>query len=311
MTGTRNWLMALVLPAMLVGCASNPTKSGGDGSEPSAFDGLYDGDERVAHEAGAASDISVQELIERGDQALRKGKIDEALFEYVKALELGGNNADLLNKVGGIQTMKGNLPLAERAYRMSIAVAPENAVSHEALGLLMLQRRNHREASEHLVKAVALDPDRWRSLDGLGLIEDLKGNSAQALEYYNKALTIAPNSPQVHNNIGYSQYLSGNWVAALKHFRLALNYEPQFTRAWHNIGLVYTRQGDYDAALASFQRVMSKPEAYNDVGYFCMMNGEYGKASIYLQKAIETSPAYYPKAHDNLEKLQKLKNKSG
>jgi len=311
MTRTGNWLLVLALPAMLLGCVSNPAKETQENSDPSAYDGLYDGDERIAHEAGTPSDLPVQELILRGDQAFRKGDIDDALFEYVKALEIGGENADLLNKVGGIQTLKGNLPLAEKAYRMSIALAPENAVSHEGLGLIMLGQHNHKAAGEHLDKAVILDPNRWRPMNGLGLIEDLKGNSAQALEYYNTALAIAPKSPQVHNNIGYSHYLAGNWDEALKHFRLALNYEPQFKRAWQNTGLVYTRQGNYDAALTSFQRVMGKPEAYNNVGYFCMMNGEYGKASVFLQKAIDASPAYYPKAHDNLEKLKKLKNNSG
>ncbi|MEA2079852.1 MAG: hypothetical protein U9P00_08350, partial [Pseudomonadota bacterium] len=116
MTRTGNWLLVLALPAMLLGCVSNPAKETQENSDPSAYDGLYDGDERIAHEAGTPSDLPVQELILRGDQAFRKGDIDDALFEYVKALEIGGENADLLNKVGGIQTLKGNLPLAEKAY---------------------------------------------------------------------------------------------------------------------------------------------------------------------------------------------------
>lgn len=304
-------MLVLVLPLVLAGCAANPSKDEQAGKDSSAYGNLYDGDERVAHEAGSKSDASVQEVIQKGDQALARGEIDEALFNYVKALQLGGESADLLNKVGGIHTLNGNLAMAARAYRMSIEADPENALPHEGLGLIMLRERDHGEAAEQLAKAVALDPNRWQSLNGLGLIEDLKGNSAQALEYYSKALAIAPKSPRVHNNLGYSHYLAGNWVAALKHFRLALNYNPQFTKAWSNIGLVYTRQGDYDAALEAFQHVMSKPEAYNDVGYFCMMNGEYGKASLYLQQAIETSPAYYKKAHENLDKLKQLKKKAG
>lgn len=312
MKQTGNWLLVLALPAILLGCASHPAKDTRENGDSNTYGNLYDGDERIAHEAGAPADVTVQDLILRGDQSFRNGEIDDALFEYVKALEIGGKDADLLNKIGGIHTLKGNLPLAEDSYRMSIAIDPENAVSHEGLGIVLLRgHNNHKEASEHLSKAVSLDQTRWRSLNGLGLVEDLKGNSAQAHEYYNKALEIAPKSPQVHNNIGYSYYMISNWDEALKHFKLALNYEPRFDRAWQNIGLVYARQGNYDAALTSFQRVMGKPEAYNNIGYSCMMNGEYNDASVFLQKAIDESPAYYPKAHNNLDKVRKLKNNSG
>lgn len=308
---TRNLLLILALPVLLLGCATNPSKEPRADSEPSEYDELYDGDARIAHEAGSPSDLPVQEIIIRGDQAFRRGDIDNALFEYVKALEIGGENADLLNKVGGIHTLKGNLPLAERAYHMSIAIDSDNAVSHEGLGLLLLRQQKYKEAAEHLNQAVFVNPNSWRSLNGLGLIEDLKGNREQAVEYYSKALEIAPRSPQVHNNLGYSHYLGGNWDEALKHFKMALNHDSQFKRAWNNIGLLYARQGKYDAAVTSYQRVMDKAEAYNNVGYVCMINGEYAKAGRYFQMAIDASPAYYPKAHSNLEKVRKLRKQIG
>ena len=311
MVQKRNLFLILALPVFLFGCATNPSKDTRADSEPSEYEGLYDGDARIAHEAGSPSDLPVQEIIIRGDQAFRNGDIDNALFEYVKALEVGGENADLLNKVGGIQTLKGNPQLAERAYRMSVAVDPDNAVSHEGLGLLLLRQKNYKEAAEHLNQAVIANPNSWRSLNGLGLIEDLKGKREQALEYYNKALVIAPRSPQVHNNLGYSHYLAGNWDDALKHFKMALNHDSKFKRAWNNIGLLYARQGKYDAAVTSYRRVMNNAEAYNNVGYICMINGEYAKASRYFQMAIEASPTYYPKAHNNLEKVRKLQKQLG
>ena len=309
----NKYLIAVIgLTMTLGGCASNPTRD----SSADNYSELYDGEMKVAHEAGQHGTTS-EEAIANGDRALAEGNTDRAMFEYVQALELSGGDSGILNKIGGIHMRLGNPVLAARAYSLSLKLDPENPAALEGAGLLFLRERSYEDAKRHLTVALERDPLRWQSLNGLGMLADLDGDHAQAAAYYRQALAIPPEVEQqpdnaiLLNNLGYSFYLSGDWQQALQYFQQALNYNPDFERAWQNLGLVYTREGEYDRALDAFRRVMDKPEAYNNIGFVCMINQDYDEAAHFFQKAIKLSPTYYVKAHENLDRVNRLRGKDG
>lgn len=309
----NKYLIAVIgLTMALGGCASNP----GRDSEADNYSGLYDGEMQVAHEAGQHGTTS-EEAIANGDRALAEGNTDRAMFEYVQALELSGGDSGLLNKIGGIHMRLGNPALAARAYSLSLKLDAENPAALEGAGLLFLRERRYEDAKRHLTVALERDPLRWQSLNGLGMMADLDGEHTQAVAYYRQALTIPPEVEQqpdkavLLNNLGYSLYLAGDWQQALQYFHQALNYDPDFERTWQNLGLVYTRKGEYDRALDAFRRVMDKPEAYNNIGFVCMINQDYDAAAHFFQKAIKLSPTYYVKAHENLDRVNRLRGKDG
>jgi Flp pilus assembly protein TadD len=304
----KKLLVILILNAVMSGCAMNPARDAS--TDDANYKHLYTGDMRVAHEAGFALKTTTEESIAQADQALRKGERDEALFKYVKALESGGGNADVLTKVAALHALNGDLPMAESAYQEALKLEPDHMLALEGLGLMALQLKNNDAAKLYLEKATVANAQSWRSQNGLGLILDLQGRHMEAVQYYKKALAIQPAAPQLHNNIGYSYYLVGDLNQALDHFRIALDYDPDYERAWHNIGLVYARQGEYNSALTAFRRVMNTAEAYNNVGYVCMINGKYGEAEAFLKQAIKHSEAYYPKANENLARVRELRGRA-
>jgi len=308
----KHLLVVLGLTMLMAGCAMNPSRDSGG----SQYSDLYNGEMKVAHEAGQDK-VTREEAIANGDRALADGDADRAMFEYVHALEISGGDASILNKIAAIHTSLGNLRLAARAYTLSLKLEPENPAALEGVGLLFLRDRRYDDARRHLSAALEKEPLRWQSLNGLGMLADLEGNYAQAAAYYRQALEIPPDAWQqpetavLLNNLGYSLYLSGDWDGAQHNFHKALNYSPEFVRAWQNLGLVYTRKGDYDGALDAYRHVMDKPEAYNNIGFICMLNQEYDQAEYFFRKAIKLSPTYYVKAHENLDKLNRLRGKDG
>jgi len=304
--GCLGLLCALLL--VLCGCSTNPAK---ETSEDTAYGGLYSGsdEEKRTHEAARTAETA-EEAIALGDKALYKGKYDQAVFQYVKAMELNGGDTATLNKIGDIQNKMGDYAHAGQAYQLSLNLDADNQHALEGLGLIQLRDRNYSDAKANLSHALTLKPDLWRAHNALGTIADLQGDYAVAQEHYRNSLLLQPNSQHVINNYGYSKYLSGDWNAALLEFRKAININPEFERAWYNIGLVYARQGKFDDALDAFDNVMSRPQAYNDIGYICMINGDYSLAESYYRKAIKLSSTYYKKAHENLEKMQRLKTRS-
>jgi Flp pilus assembly protein TadD len=307
----QKYLIAVLgLTLVLGGCASNP----GRDSEADNYSELYDGEMKVAHEA-RQDETTSEEAVANGDRALSEGDTDRAMYEYVKALELSGGDAAILNKIGGIHIRLGNPVLAARAFSLSLKLDAENPAALEGVGLLLLRERRYEDAKRHLTVALEKDPLRWQSHNGLGMMADLDGDYAGAVAHYRQALATPPEAEQqpdfalLLNNLGYSLYLSGDWQGALQYFHQALNYNHDFERAWQNIGLVYTREGEYDRALDAFLHVMDKPEAYNNIGFVCMINQDYEQAADFFQKAIKLSPTYYVKAHENLDRLNRLRGK--
>lgn len=296
-----SWLAAFACGSILLtGCGLKATK-------PSAedFSGFYSTKSRIVHEQEPGPP-DVPAAMKRADAARHSGNRDEALYYYVKALELDGTNAAALARIGEIHAEKGNEDLAEVAYRMAVKVAPRNAAALEGLGLIQLQSRKHSEAGQSFTAAVAAESSRWRALNGLGLIADLHGDHGQAAEYFGKALRVEPGNPILLNNLGYSRYLAGDRQGALGYFDAALQADPRYSSAWLNKGLVYARERDDGAALDAFKHVVDEADAYNDLGYIYMMQGNPDAAHEYFERAISASPSYHQLAHENLKRLSAM-----
>jgi Flp pilus assembly protein TadD len=136
------------------------------------------------------------------------------------------------------------------------------------------------------------------------VISDIENDHALAITYYQLALEQRPGTPMVLNNLGYSYYLAGDWRSAEKAFNQAVNREPDHKKTWSNLGMLYVRKGRYDEAVQALSRVMSEPEAYNTMGYICMLEGKFDRAEAFFEEAIRLSPSYYQAAHENLARAR-------
>jgi tetratricopeptide (TPR) repeat protein len=144
---------------------------------------------------------------------------------------------------------------------------------------------------------------------GLAVINDLKGDHNSSLMLFKLILPVTPQDPILFTNIGYSHYLVGNFVEAEINFKKSIDLNMQFSRAWLDLGLVYVRKGMYNKALQTLKQVMPIEHAYNDIGYFLILEGRYREAEYFIERAIELSPSYFVKANVNLENLKLQMNK--
>lgn len=292
---------AFVMSVLLSGCVSSPTKPATN--EMGAFASLYDGKSDVAF-ATLFPVSSAAEAIQRGDLALSQGDMDRALFEYIRALDMDPKNADALYKIGLIHSARGNIPLAEMAYRWSLQEDPNNLGSLTGLGVLLLKKREYAESRGHLEKAVGIDARIAPAQNALGVISDLDRDYDRAQRHYSMAIEAGAASASLMNNLGYSRYLGGNLKGAATAFREALLMDPNYELAWRNLALVYTRQGRYDEAIEALTKVQDEAKAYNDVGYLLMVDGKLDKARGYFDEAKRLSPSFYALADTNSRRVE-------
>ncbi len=135
---------------------------------------------------------------------------------------------------------------------------------------------------------------------GLGVIADLNENRQQAIDYYSLSLKIRPSSAVAENNMGYSHYLNNDLSTAEKHFKRAIAKDKTYAKPYKNLALIYVRQQHYKKAEnLLLGHSPNKAEAYNTVGYICMIDGKHDKAERYFNRAIEESPVFYDIAVEN------------
>ena len=300
-------MLLLILASLgIAGCSTTSTVSDIDVVD---YDEFYDGEAELVYQNKELPETA-EEMIELGDSQLVQGKEDEALYEYVKAADQDNKSYTAMYKIGDIHAKRGNEALAIKAYEMALNINPDNGQANEGLALILLNKRDYEKARTHLVKAEASGAAiSWRVYNSLGVISDLEKDYKQAIRYYEKALTVQPEMPLILNNMGYSHYMSGDWDSAEKYYRQAVLNDEFFERAWRNLGLLYARQGKYEEAVNAFTQVEDLPEAYNDIGFICMLNGKYDISEAFFKRAIKLAPRYYEAANSNLHKNRQLAKK--
>lgn len=270
---------------------------------------LYDQQLKLVHEAGRDSSGTTDQAMAKGDELLSQGDADRALFEYIKAIEKDDSKTEAFYKIGAIHLMRGNAPLAQTAFQKTLDRSANHAGALEGLGLVKLQQRQYDKAKHYLEQTLSHDQNRWQAHNGLGVIADLDKRYDVAASHYQQALRIKPEQPLVLNNLGYSSYLMGNKDSAQQYLEQAIRSDPNYKRSWENLGLLYTRRGDFTAAKAAFMQSMPEPKALNNIGYICMLDGNYDKAESFFRQAIDLSPSYYTVAYENLKRCTALQGR--
>ena len=309
-----NWLVTATIIAILSGCTTT----------------MSDGTQLTSTEL--PPEIRSEKL-EQAISAEQNSQFDKAIVLYAKALELPAkeddntpvkmSNTDVFYKIGLLEVKQGNIELARKAFGEVLKNEPTHTSAQAQLGLIYLTQKNKQDALVLLTKAITADQLRltdqvqsiqtYAKLDsqsplkaymGLAVIHDLKGEHVKAMALFNLILPLTPQDPLIYTNIGYSHYLSGNYVEAERYFKKAIDIDIRFSRAWVDLGLVYVRKGMYTKALQTLKQVMPTEHAYNDIGYFLILEGRYREAEYFLERAIELSPSYFVKANINLENLK-------
>ena len=286
---------------------------------------LYRGDHSVLYQVQQQAS-SPEQAMRMGDAAYRGGALDQALYQYLRALELDPKRYEALVWVGRIHRERGNDHLAEMAFSDVLNNDPDNLSALTEMGVLQLAERRADKAQELLTKAVAMDQKRLKGsvsasptglkvdaasplkvYNGLGVLADLSNDFEQAAQYYHLAQQIDPRSALVANSQAYSFYLAGKWADAESFYRRGIGFDPRYQPLWRNYGLLLARMGRYEEALSAFEQVENRAAASNDVGYICLIEGKLDVAEQFFRSAIDQSPSHYEMAWENLRRIEQIR----
>lgn len=252
---------------------------------------------------GPGNLLTVEELIDEGDNAFQSGDIDSAQVSYALAVERAPENVDALFKLGFVHSEKSSLRVAESVLRHALRQDPKHLASKQTLAMILMRLERLGEADVMFSELIEENPSGWEAFNGLGVVRDMQGRHPEAQKYFIHALALRPRTASISNNLGYSFYMAEDYGNAELHLRRAIQFDAEYERAWSNLALVFSREGRYKDASAAFQKIVRQHQAANNLGYLGLLQGDKSLAREQLNQAILLSPTYYDVAKRNLENI--------
>ncbi|MBI4785495.1 MAG: tetratricopeptide repeat protein [Chloroflexi bacterium] len=154
-----------------------------------------------------------------GIQYAKEGKLDQAIAEFKKAIELDPTNPSYHRNLGSAYYAQGKFNDAVAAFEQAIKLNPRYG---EAYG------------------------DLTAAYVGLGKF-------TQAVESGKKAIELAPKYPNAYNNLGQAYYGQGKLDEALAQFLNGAKVDATDANLHKNLGIVYRELGKYTQAITELE----------------------------------------------------------
>ncbi len=150
------------------------------------------------------------------------------------------------NGLGLAFNQKGKLDEAITCFQKAVQLNPDCADAHSNLGLVLLPKGRVDEAISHCQTALRHRPDYKETHINLGNAFVQKGRVNDAIAQYQEALRISPDYADAHNDLGNALLAKGKVDEAIAHYRDALEINPDFAAVKYNLGIALRRKENAD-----------------------------------------------------------------
>jgi tetratricopeptide (TPR) repeat protein len=232
---------------------------------------------------------------------LQKGKVEEAITHFQKALAINPNEAEGHNNLGNALLKRGNVDEAIVHYQKALQITPDLAEAHNNLGNALVRKGSVDEAIVHYQKALQITPDLAETHNNLGNALVQKGNVDEAIIHYQKALQINPDYAAAHFNLGTAFFQKGSVDEAIFHYQKALEIKPDYLEAQSSLAWVLAtapqasrRDGKKAVALAERANQHTggeNPAVLHTLAAAYAEAGRFSDAQRSAQKAMELARA--------------------
>ncbi|MEO7744383.1 MAG: tetratricopeptide repeat protein [Usitatibacter sp.] len=177
---------------------------------------------KACHGKPDAGAPSTDALVQRALQLHQRGQVDEAARLYDEVLSLDPGNAIATHYLGMVAWHRGDLALAERLMRESIAANATIADFNNNLGLLLRDTGRHDEAIACYRRTLEVDPGWFAAYNNMGLALESSGHWDQACESYRAAIVREPRFAAARQNLARALLATGHFREAWEQYRWRL-----------------------------------------------------------------------------------------
>jgi tetratricopeptide (TPR) repeat protein len=265
--------------------------------------GYWHDDTTLFQHAVDVTDNNYVAMNNLGNALKLKGKIDEAIAHYSRAVRTNPAYAQAHFNLAVTLEGQGKVERSIVHYTKAVRAKPDYAQAHYYLAKALEGQGKVEQFLVHYTKAVRAKPDYAQAHNDLGVALAKLGRFNRAVGHLSDALRIDPDFAEAHNNLGLALTAQENPQEAISHYREALRINPQYADAHHNLGIVLAGQGGLQQAVDHYSEALrinpDLAEAYNDLGIALARQGKLDEAIARFSEALRLKPDF-SLARDNL-----------
>lgn len=234
-----------------------------------------------------------------GNRALtlfQLGRLAEAKDSIARAIDLGPRNPNNWNIKATILMKEMDFDGAEACLRMAVSINPRFHPALGNLGEVLRIKHQWDEAKTYYDLALSIDNHVEAPWIGKGQIASAEGKVSEAISYFNKAIEVHPRHPVAWNDKGAALAVTGDLLGAETSFDMALTADPNFADAVGNKGEVSRRLGKLSEAEVYINRAIQmrpgNPNNWNNKGALLSGQGKLEEALECFQRALSISPSH-------------------
>jgi tetratricopeptide (TPR) repeat protein len=239
-----------------------------------------------------------------GDALKQSGRLDEAIWQYERALQMQRDQPAVLTNLGVALYEKGQVEAARRLHEEALVLQPGFPEALNNLGVV-LTGKDPDQAIRLFRQVLEIDPGSADTLTNLGHALGEKGQRDQAIACYREALARQPNHAPAHRLLGEALVQNKQAAEGIEHYRQALKSEPEHAATHTNLGAALLARGQPDQATNCFRRALElQPRlavAHVDLGRILVKKGPstLKEAIEHFRQALASDPDHAD-AHTNL-----------
>ena len=251
-----------------------------------------------------APTINYYRHYERGNELRGDGLFEEAIAEYLQALETERTSTRVNNNMGLCLVRLGRYAEAVEYYHAALELFPNDPRSvtiYGNLGFALAAQRKYDEAIEQYSRALELDPSNLMVHTNMAVALANQGRPDEAIQWCQRAIEIDPTSARAHYTLGrmfYDKWQASrdgtNLVRAMEHWRRTIEIDPDYITAYSSMGVATAALGDVDGAIELYEQALAiNPQhipALVSLGAALEGQGRRDLAIEQYRKALDAAP---------------------
>lgn len=167
-----------------------------------------------------------------------KGSYNLAFDKFFLALKYDEDNPDIYYTLGACNYYVKSFADAVSHFKRAIALNPEDVRSYVALGYVLDELGELKNADAAFRDALNLDPLNIKAKIAHAITLAKQYNLETSIEAFQDALLQLPNDPDLNYNTALAYEMYGDIDNAIKFYKKALKLNPEHVEARHNVSLI-------------------------------------------------------------------------
>ncbi|MBL4782911.1 MAG: tetratricopeptide repeat protein [Porticoccaceae bacterium] len=174
------------------------------------------------------------------------GENHQAIASYNNALKIQPKFAEALFNLGLLKHDEGALKAAVDHLTAAIKIQPQNPTFHNAIGVIHQERGDLELAETAYKHALMLDNTYFKALHNLGALLRSQFKYKDAIVFLARAVRLEPQAIEPRYILANVYYELGNFAKADEEYRTVITLQPDFVDVHESLNRMYWEHGKKD-----------------------------------------------------------------